>query len=762
MKKHRPAWLAASASGALLALGGAASAQETEGGLGEEIIVTARKVEEAQQTTPLAITTLTEAVIDRTFASDIRDLAGLSPNVHIEETAGFGTSSAFGIRGIHVSDPESTIDPAIGLVVQGVYFGRTAGGVIDMFDVRQIEVLRGPQGTLFGKNTTGGAINVAYRRPSDEFGVEGQLRYGNFDRADVRLAVEGPLVANVLNARLSLFRNVGEGFATDRITGQDRGGPDASGGRLLLDWTPAENINNLLTIEVIRDRTGASASQIVSDPSEGWGFCVFFGACDDGEIDVGSYSLPDRGRVDSAFVANTLEFELDSATLTSVTGYRSVDDLVNAEFDGGFVYSFLPNGDPANLFDGIRDQEYEQWSQELRVAGELDRLDYVLGVYYFWSEYALAQRLDLPFNDFSLGPPQIPFVGSVNTTGHQVTSSYAAFGEVNYDISDTLRVTAGLRYTYEEKQFDGILFGTALGLVPPVDVEADFSDVSPRLGIDWRASEDLFFYGSWARGFKSGGFSGRAFSAAQVGPYDDETVDAFELGFKSESFENRLRVNGAVFYNKYRDAQLEVNQPPAAPGAPASDEFLNAAQVVTSGFELEVEAAPVQGLILSANVGYLDARYDEFCAPIPRRSEALGGPGVGVPCGPTVNGVTPTDNTDLMFRRSPEWTARVGASYEVPVGAIGSLTFNADYTYTTEMALTLTNADFAIRPDAGISNASIVFDSADEHYRLSLFGRNLGDERFIQTASELGGASAVAWYNEPMTYGVELRFRSNP
>ncbi len=738
----------------------------------EEILVTARKRSENLQETPVAITAFTGKAIVDAFATDFRDFNGQSPNVLIEENEGFGSATAFTIRGLGTSDVESAYEPAVGVVVDGIFFARATGGLVDLFDVEQIEVLRGPQGILFGKNTTGGSINMVSKKPNGEFRGEGEIKLGNYKRIEVRAAVETP-ITDTLALRVSGFSVHADGYVKDLNTGKDRGGEDVSGLRGVLVFKPNNNIDSTFIAEYTRDRSGGFGPQRV-DSFGNPGPVSFLpsGKVDlDGRPRAGRYSAPDKIFVDAYFLANTTNIDLGNHVLTSVTGWRRFNESINLDLD---ATDDAPGFGTINV-DLTRDQPYTQFSQELRIASNdrASRLSYVLGLYYFRSRYQLEQTV------FFGTPLPLP------SSGDQTVNSYAVFGQANYEIASGLRLTLGGRYTTERKRFasdtlDVGLFGCfdpAFAAANPIcaggannpftNTAVDFRDklkssnFSPKVGLDYKFSDDVFAYASWTRGFKSGGYNGRATDSTPkadggnlVGPYKDETVDSFELGVKTDLLDRRLRANVALFWNEFKDAQLEVLTQTNGPALGTSIE--NAGKLRTRGIEAEITAVPVDRLTLNASIGYLDAKYLEFCQDINRSPISAKGPGV-LGCNPSVP--TATDNTDLRVPRAPKWSTNLGASYDIELNQAGTLTVSANWARTSSMSIIRGNERWSERKTTNLIDANIRFADSQDRFTVAAYGKNLTKELFINSAFPQGNFGNWVAYNRPREYGVQVGFK---
>lgn len=772
----------------------AAQTQTGQATLGE-IVVQARKFAEDIQVTPIAVTAINQEAIENRFADDLTDLSGAAPNVILDSGGAFAGTAFFSIRGISFQDVESSFDPAVGVSIDGVFIGRNVGSLIDFFDVEQVEILRGPQGTLFGRNTIGGTINVRSARPSGEFGVKGQLTVGNVGRLDVKAALDMPIVADKFAAKVSVFSQNADGFHKNLFDGTDARKENTDSARLSLRFTPTEK----LTIDVIgdyaRDRSGSFG--LVPQHSTGLTFSPGLDAADVAAVNAAigalpaplqgvarpsisvialaqilqgaaptlpniiagltpanlnilqrwpahpydnSFNAPNINRINSGGVTANIVYDMDSGTFTSTTGWRKVSEDVVQDFDAT----------ASPLFETFRDQQQEQISQELNFSSDFGGSPFKLtsGVYYFWQKYNLQQNfLSLfqtplgglgPFNWASILPPR----GILNNVTEQTSRSTAVYAEGTYNFSDMVALTVGARYTWDKKKFQTDLAGAAtapLCAASPLSGpgaprqlcsdEESWNEFTPRGILQFTPNDDIMVYGSVSRGYKSGGFNGRASTPTSIGPFDPEKVTSYEAGVKTTLLDNRVRFNVTGFINDYSNLQVEIVRP--APGASGQETIvLNAADAKTQGIEVEFVAAPASGFTVNAALGYLDAKYKNFTQPV-LLDLSLAGLGQ-VP----VAGVT-EDLTVFKMRRAPKWTISVGGRYETEVMDRLDLGLQLDFRHTSEMFTTVRNQEFGRRRAVGLLNGSIDL-TYDKNYKLSLFGKNLTDEKYVNSALSIG------------------------
>lgn len=724
----------------------------------EEIVVTAQKREQNLQEVPLAVSAITAAGFERYASPNIVDLSGTIPNLYIQPTPGGSSILAVSIRGIQYAENEKTFEPPVGVVLDGVFLGTAQGGLLQTFDIERLEVLRGPQGTLFGKNTTGGVINAIRTRPTGEFGAKVGVTIGNFGRREFRSMVNFPIIEGKLAGKATFYDERGTGVENIIFPGRtdgDRRYWSASGTLL---FTPNESLELLLTYDHIRDRSESAAvyaiyqaeptvlpttPPIIVPPDTP---CVALNFCPSTDFRHSRLGGTGIAHNDTNAVTANLRWQInDNMTLHSVTGWRrSVEDIVN-DFDGTEVL----------IFETHRPHEpFEQLTQELRISGNLsDRVDYVAGLFYYDATFSsLLTRLQ----DFGYitGNPALIGVRSVLFPGAEISNqtnidygskSYAAFAQVDFEIIDGLTLTLGGRYTKDKKRMfyqilnpDGTVIGPAQGALveQSIDTRESWTKFTPRAVISYQFADETIGYVSFTRGYNAGGYSGRAPDISTVGPYEPETVDAYEFGFKSDFFDRRLRFNLAAFRNEYKDKQEEVSSATTIPPFFGTS-VANASEARIQGIEIEATAIPMSGLTLSASGGYLDAKYLDFVANI------------------TGRGVT--DNSDLDLRRTPEFTFSLGADYILPVGP-GDLTLAARYRYMDAVELAVTNDPNGHVSSVGYLDASVTYamTTGGVDWSVRAYGRNLTDEIRQNTFFRAGGFLSFAAANRGREGGVEL------
>ncbi|MFS0735943.1 TonB-dependent receptor [Sphingomonas sp. 1P06PA] len=730
----------------------------------EDIVVTARRVAESLQETPVAVTAFSAVAIDRKFATDIRALAGDVPNVVITNVPGFNAAS-IGIRGQSTGDIILTFEPAIGVVVDDFVLAHVQTQLFDLFDIERIEVLRGPQGTLFGKNTVGGVVNVITKRPEKDFGGEVRVGYSSFNTREAKAAINIPLgetlffraAGSYLKSdgyyRLTKNNNV-DGISGVPGRGQRIGGSEYFSGRAKLLWEPGPDTSIMATYEILRDRGDSPPS--VNETPPGFLFDVvgFPGIQTTGQSPFNTGTTLCRGNaMDQGTTADptcpgTLlghRIDVDGGYLR---GEHKVDGLGAFTLVGGYrrVKSILPSdytGENAYLFVSTRDDVRKQYSLEGRFSSDFsDVLKFTVGAMYWGQKLDLTATSLLGFLRF-LGDPTALTDPNMSTGGYKV-DSYAAFGEAEYKISEPFSIFLGGRYTKEEKSFSvqpqvrrSVI---ATGFWPEYSDSAKFSKPTIRAGYRWEIADGVNNYFTYSQGYKSGGYNEQAMSATSALPFREETADSFELGLKTETADRRLRFNAAAFFVKYDDLQRDAVVPFIDPitGLPGQEtRTTNAGKAEVYGLELEASAVPVDGLTLGASAGFQKAKYKEFFTDIDG------------------NG-TNEDASFLKLRNVPKFTGNVSANYEFPPAAWGTLSLNADLNYQSEYESVTLNAPFTQGEARTLVGASVHWTDPSDKYRVSVFTRNLLDETYRVSANSVAGLFNFTNYAPPRSFGVEL------
>lgn len=727
----------------------------------DDIVVTAQKRAENLQTTPIAVTAFNAAALANKNVDDISGIAAFTPNLQFDSTAplsGASSAAIVFIRGVGKSGYQVTDDPGVGTYVDGVYVSSSVGGVLDVLDVERIEVLRGPQGTLFGRNTIGGAISITTKRPSQKPGGSVEATYGNYDRMEIRGSIDTP-ISDVLRTKLTFGYKRADGWsnllavdypppAHNNRSQRTPGDVNRGSGRLAVEYAPSDVFNLYLTADVSRIREATVASTALAVPLDGT-LTAAYNAVDAARIDVPGYGTgvlydsrwvvapgnkrgtfqtgPNGTDLNVTGFAGTAEWKLaDNLTLKSITAFRKVDGSFNRDADNS----------PLQIADCFSDFKQHQFSQEGQLLGTAfsDRVDYIAGAYYFKEGAVDDYRCALP-----------PSIGTVILKSDADNSSYAAFGQASFKLMDDLKITAGLRYTHDKKSllpdfiYDPAAGGAFAGVrtVPFERVTETFSNVSPRFSLDYKLSRDVLFYGSYSRGYKGGGFNARTVSPrADVLAFRPEKLATFEIGTKLEMLDRRVRLNIAAFTTKYENLQITVIEG-FAPGTQ------NGGDARIKGFEAELTAKPSDGLTLNAALAHLDTKYTKLLAFSP---DVL--PAFQVRAGNKLS-------------NSPEWTASAGFDYRIPALAIdGDIVLRGDWSYNSKIYNDDINSIWLTQPGYSIFNAQVAYENSAGNWDLVVWGKNLSDKQYIFSGDANAAAGFVQGnYSAPRTYGVTFRRR---
>ena len=714
-----------------------AGAEETNGtevAMLEEIVVTARKREESLQETPISITAFSAASLEAANMVDLRDIGKYTPGMSFT-SYGMGSSEAGAIflRGIGQSDHMVTTDPGVGLYIDGVYVGRNQGAALDLLDLERVEVLRGPQGTLYGKNTIGGAVNVISRKPTGTPGGHVSLTVGQDGRFNGAITGETPLGDQSALSFGFLSKNR-DGVGEQVFTGAEAGDEDSLSGRAQFSWQ-GQAIEFSLAADATRARQAAMPHSFYAHADWlGVGTCYQraadgFALCGagTGADPFDSYSLDNLDTEQDLFgLSATLEWDVsENLVLKSISAYRDMEYLGSLEFDGA----------PQRVVYYRETGASDQFSQELQLTGTTDAsLTWIAGLYYFTEEGHNDQQ------DYEFG-------GRTNRVSQVETSSYAAFGQATMDIGPRLSVTGGLRYTEESKDYhvlrsnldaSGAMTlddaGQPSYAIPPTAIDETWNAVSGTLNVNYALAEGVMVYGTYSRGFRSGGFAARPAAPASVGAYDPEYVDMFEIGLKALVLEDRLRFNAAVYRNDYEDYQAQVNRV----GNSFDTRVLNAAAAEIHGVELELTALISPIFRIDATYAYTDAEITKV--DLDPSLEANFSAGHKLPY--------VSENT---FSISPQ--------LDVPLASGGSVLARLDYAYRDDFYGQIANSPFEREKGYGLINGRIEYRSAADNWSVALYGINLADETYTRVRNYYPGFLGFAiWNTDRREIGLTGRY----
>lgn len=673
----------------------------------EEVTVTARKREESIQQVPVSISAYSGDQIETLKVRDLKGLSVAMPNVAMDDIGTTRGVANFSIRGLGINSSIPGIDPTVGVFVDGVYLGLNGGTVIDMTDIESIEVLRGPQGTLFGRNVTGGAVLINTRRPTDELevtlrgAVDGNPNGDGGLNKYVMGSVSGPISGN-LGGRLSVYHNEDEGWFVNQYDGSDFGKARTTIFRPVITWQPTQDLSLQLRWEHTRTKGDGPPSQTHINGRGQPGFFANF------DRDSHDFSVDERGLVDMEldFVTAQLDWDVDlgNGTITNIFGWRDMNAPTYGDIDA----------QPVWLFHSSSYNQAEQFSNELRYNGTFGNANVTVGVFWFDHEINYSEGRDL------LGIATGGVAPALTQDGGGILQidSVAGFGAVDYMLNDSWTLNAGIRYTTEDKSAQIATLSRNVnrpcmvseGTCPFDFVDSDsWNAWSGKLGFTYAINDDMRMYAHWSRGHRSGGYNLRNTAIDTVnlgpGPFDQETADSYEIGFKSE-LGGRGRLNAAVFYTTIDDMQRELNL--ADPFAGVVQVIKNTADAEIYGLEVDTTFALGSNTVLLASLGWVDPSYTEV------RFDLNG------------DGVIDARDKALELPRAAEWTYSIGLNHDWTFDSGSALSFRVNYAYRDDAFYTDNNLGYLLSQE--ILDAGIDYALAGGQWVLSLYGRNLLDD----------------------------------
>jgi iron complex outermembrane receptor protein len=798
--RARHTGLLALASGAGLLGAQATLAQDekpADDSLLQEVVVTAQFREENLQDTPIAITAVTAEMLEARSQTNVFEIAAQAPNVTLKPGGqAFGPSMVAFIRGVGQTDFIFALEPGVGMYVDDVYYSTLTGSLLDLMDLERVEVLRGPQGTLAGRNSIGGAIKLYSKQPGPDGSGKVEATFGSFNRVDVRASTNITIKEDKLYARISGASrhrdgyvdvldygctHPGSGVPTLRLSDgckvREDGNVAYTAGRVSLRWIASDDVDVNFIGDIVEDTSGTPAGTLLFGHNPNAAFNIngvpyqnhifvpygpFHNANDPINDPYVNYATmvdntPNSGAVTWKPVAfdsaNTLhmwglstkvDWRLsEKLALTSITAYRTYDSVFNVDSDLSPI---------ALTMLGSR-LEHKQTSQELRLNGSIGpKVDYTVGGFYFDQESFYEARVDLNYAnlDFIHGPDPTP------------ATTWAVFANSTVHMTDHLDLNLGTRYSDEKKDYTHFRHnpdGTVPGFAPPAPnfqvgpvngLPDHFADtrLDWRVGLQYNLSDNLMTYVQTSTGYKGGGVNPRPFFPEQRASFAPETITAYEIGWKSTLFDRRMRLNSAVFYNDYKDVQLNLAacERPSPPfptpiGAPCAKPS-NVGDAKVKGAELEMEFYPVESFSIDGSVSWLDFEYKEL------RGGALGGSTTVLP----LNMVTPY---------TPEWKGSIGARYQFPMTSMGRFSIRADANYQSEIYTNATNDVFNLIDSYTLVNARLVWQSEEGQWESALEVTNLTDKLYYLTLFDQHQATSVGQVTGqpglPRMWGITIK-----
>lgn len=712
----------------------------------EEVLVTARKKEESIQKTPVAISAVTEETIQASFLGNATGIVQYSPNLIFDQIdSGTPGGGSISIRGVSLQDVEKTFDPTVLIHVDGVPLGTNSGNAMSMIDVERIEVLRGPQGTLFGKNAVGGVINIFRKKPIvGQFAGKARVRMVDGDAWNFEGVLNVPLGENFA-AKLNVASLETVGFYENVTTGNDDGESEEMRFGIHLLWQPTDDFR--AEFQYNKSDWDGLLPPVLSINSPADLLCFAFGACAvspdlplSGDRTRGAGDLPGDFYFDTWDAQIDLNWQInDKLDAVLIAAHRDIDESGLYDFDGS----------PIEIFHVWRPSKYEQDSVEVRLYYDNDDRFSITGGYFYWNSELPSWRNELDISLF-LGLPVdacgLDGVACQVQLANASSKSRSFFFEGDYNLTDQWIMTVGARYIEEKKTMFRTDTLPIFGLVtlPPTHGERTDDDVIYRLGLRWEPRDDLMTYLAYSTGFRSGGFSIRAATPAIVeAGYEPETVDNIELGLKTTMLDNRLRLNLTLFHMNWDNMQIEVNIPVPGLGSGQQDAVLNVGKATMQGVEVELTALLGEYFSLDFNLGYLDTKYDKFNGKV-FADQAFG-----------------ADNSDLELRRAPKWNYTAALNYQQEIGE-GALTGRVSYNWRDDYQGTVSNFPGSQIDSFGLLDASLSYNLGQ--WRIGVFGRNLTDEDAYQhtfvVAPNSNGSSLFTFANSrpPRHFGVEVTY----
>jgi iron complex outermembrane receptor protein len=711
----------------------AATAGDTENGERalDRIKVTARKREETLQQVPVAVTAFTPEALDKLNVRDLGDLDAQVPNLTIYAARGSTSTVTAYIRGVGQADPLWGVDPGVGIYLDDVYVARPQGALLDVFDVERIEVLRGPQGTLYGKNTIGGAIKYISKGLPKQLDGFGSITIGNYNELDVKAAVGGPIggADSGLRGRVSVASMNRDGFGTNTFTGQDVSDKEINAARFELGAFAGDNFDVRFALDWMDDQSGVRGARMLAANPLAPAYPPLDSRYD---IRSGMGNVNDTQMKGGSITAN---WRLnDDFALKYIVAKRESDTETNIDFDTT----------PLPLVDVRAFYSDQQVSNELQLNYDAGgRARGVMGLYWFDGD-AGGQVLNHFYNPLLATSLTNPLFG--DTQGYVNTKSFAAYADWTFDLTNQLKLDVGARYTDEDKHavalnrfYTNGNYTTSWGTAANFDKTVNFKNVSPKISLDYQITPGIMVYGLASRGFKSGGYNIRANTTAvprSGEPFGDESVDSYEIGSKMSLLDESLFLNLAYFHNAYKDIQLSVFTSYTLPNGSQSffGDFTNAGRGTVQGLEVEYQWLPTQHWAISGNLAWLDAKYDEFITA----------------------GVNVADSQ--RFTNAPDFSGAINVEWRTALAGGGNLSARLGYAYQSEVWPT-TDLSPAIRQDGyGLLNAGVIWKMNDA-WSFSLQGSNLTDEEYRTTGYNIGAYGVLTgFYGPPRQYSLTARY----
>jgi len=711
-----------------------ASAEDADDGIAlDEIIVTAQKRAQNMQDVPIAVSAFNAGELSRGAFNNITDISqqvpGLSVNTHFANA-----NPKIYLRGVGNNEYQANAVGAVAVYQDGVYLAAASGQLFQFFDLESVEVLRGPQGTLYGKNTTGGAISVRSRRPDGEFSGDLSISAGNYNALDIEGGISFPIIEDMLSARLSVVSNNRDGLIKNTFTDAAGTGRNndkvndigSNAVRLITVFTPSDDL--AIDFNYHRGRNRSTSLQgeafALADIDGNGSLDVANGFADPNENPdpyIQAYNFDLAESLDASGGSVKISYDFNDLNLTSLSATEKVSRDSLEDVDQR----------PIELLEINWNNKSVQYSQELQLSNTGDSaLQWIVGLYYFNEELIVD-------NVYDLARVFAPANLVVTQKYDQDTYSGSVFGQGSYAISDKLGLTVGLRYTDEKRKWSGVssLANIGLDTIPQQSLEESWTSLSWRVALDYKIDDNKLLYLSVNRGYKAGGFNGGAISnQEELIPYDQEQLTAYELGLKSDIYDKRVRLNLTAFYYDYKDIQVFTLEPPISPAIPIPAQVIrNAESAETYGLELELKALVTEKLQISVNASYLHTEIGAF--------------------------VTPVGNFEgNKIGNSPSYDISAALDYSLPVSG-GEVVFHLDVTATDDRFFDPSNS-VRLREDAyEIWNSRLTYAPDEGNWALTLWVKNLGNKFYYTEIIPIDGFGFDERFSgAPRTFGAKLSY----
>ena len=702
----------------------------------EEVVVTAQKREQNVQDVGIAISAMTGEQMEQLGFTNAQQVTAMAPGVSTVQPNGEANYS-IAIRGVANSDFTTNVESPVAVYLDEVYISQMSGTGFQLFDMERVEILRGPQGTLYGRNATGGLAHFVSKKPTEEFEGYVKATVGKYDTRKIEWAAGGGL-SDTFMVRLSGVDNEHDGYVRNRLTGQDLNNGDDYALRLQALWAPTDTFELLLSARRSKQDIDTGFFEHVSANEDGVltpnQVNDVLGYIDnDGNPYAGDYDAPGFNELETEGFSATINWDFDAFTLTSIT------DVTTVERD----YIEDSDASPVPLFNFFLTTDAKQISQEIRISGDTNNMHWVGGIYYMDLEVDDSNGTESePFID---PDGDTPAISGLDNPYEMNTESWSVFGQVEFDLSETLTLIAGLRWINDEKDHE--YFVNAVDFIPGTTLrngnpnilatiasytgDREDDEIAGRLGLNWQVNDDWMLYASYNRGVKSGGYNAPVFPLSppldytdEVMSFDPEQLDAYEVGFKSTLMDGLLLFNGAVYYYDYTDYQ--------AFQIVGIDTITTNAEAESTGAELEIQVSPADGLDIIFGAAYNDIEVD------------LGG---GAPTTTSV--------------QSPEWNINALIRYEFELFG-GTAAIQYDAQHRSEHYFSLTQLETVTEDGYTVANAAVSWTSADDKWQLMGFMHNVTDEEYLVQTFDLSGPNVFGlveqYYGRPRWSGVSLKY----